>query len=211
MLWSAWYDYVLPRASGLTPEFSDQQLRLAAREFCERTMALTMRGTGTATELAADYPLTFAAGYETVKVRRVWYDGRRLTPVNSEQLSEDNYEDWADTFGTPIRWTHDQSIDRIRLVPRHEGPDKAIAYLASVKPTMSATGLRDDFAARYFETIGEGALWRVLSIPKRPWSDPNQAALCKSRFDAETDAAHAMAARGFADDFLRRGSRSRFM
>jgi hypothetical protein len=211
VLWAGWYDYVLPRASGLTPEFADQQLMLAAREFCERTMALTMRGAATATDTDEDYALTFTGGYETVKVRRVWYDGRKLTPINVEQLSEDNAEDWADEFGTPVRWTHDQSIDRIRLVPRHEGPDKPIAYLASVKPPVTGAGLRDDFAKRYYEAIGDGALWRVLAIPRRPWSDPNQAALCKARFDAEADTAHAMAARGFADDFLRRGSRARFM
>jgi len=211
VLWSGWYDYVLPRASGLTPEFADQNLRLAARDFCERSLAVTLRGTATATDSAEDYAMSFADAYEPVKVRRVWYDGRKVREISSEQLSEDNNEDWTTVTGTPARWTHNGAIDRIRLVPRHEGPDKPIAYLAAVMPPITAQGFLDEFAARYYKAIGDGALELVLMIKDRPWSDPNRAMFHKELFDGAVNSAHAKAARGFAGDFLRHNSRSRFL
>jgi hypothetical protein len=211
MLWSGWYDYVLPRANGLTVEFAEENIRLAAREFCERSKAVVMEGADTATAAETTYPLAVPAGYELVKVRQVWYAGKKLPAANPAQLDQDYGDYWPDLTGVPKHWTHDGEIDTLRLVPRHVGPDQPMKWKVAVKPTLASTGLRDDFAEKFHEAIGEGALSKVLGISRRPWYDPQRGAACTIRFNAEIDRAHAMAARGFAGDFVQRNGRRRFM
>jgi len=211
MLWSGWYDYVLPRASGLTPEFAEQAIRLAAREFCDRTAALTLDGDDTATAAEAVYPIVFTGGYELVKVWQVWYANKKIHAMNPQQLTQEYGEYWPDLAGKPINWTQDGVLNEIRLVPRHTGANLPLKWKAAVKPTLSSTQLRGDFAHRFHEAIGQGALSKVLDIGGRPWSDPGRAVACKIAFETEIDRAHAMAARGFAGTFVQRNGRRRFM
>ena len=210
MLWSGWYDYVLPRASGLTPEFALESIRMAAREFCDRTAALTLDGSATAIAGGTVYPITFA-GYELVKVWQVWYGPKKIHAMNPQQLTQDYGEYWPDLAGNPLCWTQDGVLTDIRLVPKHTGPNLPLKWKAAVKPTLASTGLRDDFANRFHEAIGEGALSKVLGISARPWTDPGRAMACKIAFDSEIARAHAMAARGFAGTFVQRNGRRRFM
>lgn len=211
MLWSGWYDYVLPRATGLTPEFADQMLLTAAREFCDRSAALREDGARTAVANAVSYTVPVAAGLELVKIWHVWYGNRKVPGRNPDQITQDRGTFWPDLLGEPQMWTRLDDLSAIRLVPRNVTAGSAIRFDMAVKPTLAATGLRDDFAFRFYTAIGDGALSNALIISGRPWTDAARSVDHRSRFDAEVARAHALSARGFSDDYVRRNGRRRFL
>lgn len=72
--------------------------------------------------------------------------------------------------------------------------------LASVAPTITATGMDAWVAEQHYEAIIHGAKARLMAIPQKPWTDFNAAAWHTTEFDTAISGANVEAAQGFQSD-----------
>ena len=66
----------------------------------------------------------------------------------------------------------------------------------ALKPTRSSNNINTDFSTDYRDGIIFGALWRLLRIPAKEWSDPRAAADYRNLFDEQVREAEARARSG---------------
>lgn len=193
---------IIPYATGCPIPVAEIAIREAAIEFCELSYA--WRADMTAINVVSgtsSYSLASAlpvAGSEVVQLLVVRYDGVELPPlVNVDVRSE--YPEHPDTVNTSpalyYQFTDPQTID---LVPV---PDTNITggleIFAVLRPARTATGMDQSVLTKWSSVIELGALYRLLSMPEKNWSNPKQADHYGHRFMAQCAAANAQARKGY--------------
>jgi hypothetical protein len=170
----AWKDFlplVLPHAPGCPEPVALGAVRLAAAEFCERTLA--WRSDLDPVSVVAgrnEYSLAAPAGASVAMVLGAALDGTRLTPATEPELAEE-FPFWesleADRPGRFLLPTP----GRIRLVPTptRSWADGLVVSVA-LKPRFSSSQAEDFLYDDHLETLAHGARARLLAMPGRTWS-----------------------------------------
>lgn len=178
--WADFYDYLLPDVPGCPLAMADLQLRQAAREFCETTLAWVEwldDVTTVADVLEYDFDLTPLQ--EVIQLQRATIDDKNL-PVASER-------------DIPPDWRVSASMDRcvftldkkaFYVVPA-QSAGLLVATQCALKPSQTAAGVEDFIHEQYAEVIASGAKARLMLSPKKPYTDGTLAAYHRGVFDSK--------------------------
>lgn len=176
------FQEVAPFAPGAPDPALLKYIRNAAIEFCMRTRLWKYEYTATHTA-GADHAIITPDQSALNDIERIAFDGKVLEPKSTTDL-DIVLDGWRtqDLNGIPSFYTQ-LSQGSIRLVPDADGE---LYFCMTLKPGQTST-LVPDFLIEYRETLGHGALSRLLLIPGQPYSSPEMAMMYKQRFDMQVD------------------------
>jgi hypothetical protein len=211
MLWSAWYDEVLPDCPGVPQTFASNCIRAAAIEFFRESRVWQETSDAiNAVANQADY--SFAkSGVTNVAVvdwLQVWWKGSEIDAYSKTDLIG-QFQNWPTQTGQPEGFT---SIvpDKLTLVGYPTANETgAIKATAILRPGRASTEITDARGEEYFEAIAYGAKNRIQRVPGKSYTDLSAAASNLSRFESEI-ARHNVAS-VFGKNRSRINSRTRFM
>lgn len=181
--WADFYPFVRPHVQGCPNPLLDQQLRLAAREFCEgsrvwKEWSDTVTADGTTNRFEFD----IASGQDLVKVCRCLVNGKDW----SIKASRDLPQDW-ETASTGLFETLVFLNDSEYMLFGAPASGDEIRLEIALEPALDGTGVDDAVHKAWADAIGFGAVARLLATPKKPWSEPGAAPYYRGLF---TDAMH---------------------
>jgi hypothetical protein len=192
-LWTTFYDYLMPLAPGCTQAFADQQLRLAAREWCDKTLCwrLWLDDVTTVTDVN-EYDFGAATGQEVVQLLRATLDAQDLDVLTADSIPAN----WRSDTG----WSDRQGIFTVDAKTFILVPQPAAGLIAqtevALRPTIDATGVEDFIFASYVNEIATGAAARLHAMPKKPYSYPQSTA--RAEFNAAIDKAASDVSHAFS-------------
>lgn len=174
-VWSAFHSLILPETPGCPEVTVNGALAASAAEFCAETHIWreTLDPFNTAPGEAL-YDLDASAVVESVPQLAV--DGRELGHVDVRQLDPTRLTD----TGLPSHfWMQDDTQVRLFPIPDRVYPVQATATL---KPSRAATGVPNWIYETFGDGIVSGALWRLLRIPGKEWTNVDLASAHKALF-----------------------------
>lgn len=189
---------IIPMVPSCPDSLIEQNIRAAAIEFCEKT-GIYQAELDPITTVGGVYEYDLEAPSQTVvhKVMWVTHDGKDLEPI-SPTLLEQRVPKWRDEdcYGKPEYFLkNSQTTFWMVPVPSATMPQSTIIRV-QLKPTHRSTACDDLVMEDYRDSIINGALFRLLRIPGREWTDIPSAQVYGSLFAegivrAERDARHA--------------------
>ena len=198
---ASWYNEVLPSAPGCPQNVALNAIKNSVIEFCMRSRAWKEYPALVSVDGSDSYSIPLSTAYpntSAVRVERAWYDGKELTVITEDQANDRfNSSDWQTKEGIPDSLLQ-LDPENIRLVPSpQDAATDVLKLLVSYKPSRAATDVRDFIWERYLDVITSGALYRLMLIPRKPWSDPSMGMAHKSMYDAGIAKANVEAFKGF--------------
>lgn len=175
--WKDFYDYVLPHVPNCPTAMADMHIRMAAQEFCEKTLAWEVDlDAVTTTATAIEYDLEMDTQQELVQIMKAVVDGKPTTVVSSRNLPAN----WR-TSSFPERQVF--SLDRrtFFVIPQ-QGAGLGVSLTVALKPSNIASGVSDEIYANYVRDIAEGAKSLLMMVPKKPYADVAMGAVYDERF-----------------------------
>ena len=160
---------VLPYVPMCPDSLVEQHLRAATIEFCERSKAyiLDMDPFNTISGVY-EYDFDIPVGTEVHQVLLMTHDGNDMDPISPRSL-ELNYPDWRDKTGQPHVYLQ-KTPTTFWIVPVPSGSKQVIASVA-LKPTRTSNNIDTTISNQYRDAIIYGALYRLLRIPNKEWTD----------------------------------------
>ena len=184
--------------SGCPDLLIENSVRASAIEFCERTGAYQIEMDPITTVANSyEYDLEAPTGTTVHKIMWVTFEGNDLEPVSTTVL-EQRKPKWRETgyTGTPDLYVH-QSTNTVWLVPVPNTTSSGSTIVrAQMKPTHTSTGCDEQIMNEHRDAVVNGALFRLLRMPGRDWSDISGAQIYGGLFgeavvNAERRARHA--------------------
>lgn len=167
-------DSVLVEVPEATEPTIERAIRFSAIEFFQRTRIWRQVLTVARTEGTRSSSVTLTGAgtiYGTEQVRF-----QRPTDSEPQRLDATTPELYCQKLGTPTMFY------RTGLEFTTDGDAAGVLTVdVSVLPDARFTELPDDFLPHY-EVIRSGALSRVLSMPSKPWTDPNAAVIYRAMY-----------------------------
>ena len=196
MQWSEFNPYVIQFVIGCPDPLIEQHARLAAIEFCRRTLCwqqtldpLFTNGTDTLVELEPD------SGVQFVKVKSVSVGGftHPLTDsVNGLAMLRQGSQQ-------PFCFTQDNKTLNIHPLQVAQVP---VVIEAAMSPTLKATSF-DDALGEYLHDIASGAIASLMRVPGQPWTDYNASNIHSVQFASRISTVSAKVSRGFMSQKMR--------
>lgn len=226
MIWADFFPYVLPAVRGCPEPVAEHHIRLAAIDFCRRTLCW---------QQLLD-PIEGEVGQVAFRLTeygdaRITEDGVRRTTEPIEQPAADGVATEFDLIAPPgaevVRLlsvtvngepvTLVEGSRGVQLVRRSSPEDFAftrdrkMVYIhpapplgasieieAALKPTLAAVEFPDDLFDHYAQDIARGAMATLMLLPKQDWTDLGLGAVHQESFDERISTVAAQVARGFA-------------
>jgi hypothetical protein len=177
--WAEFYDYVLPHVPNCPLVMADMHIRMAAQQFCEKTLAWIVDLDPVKTTSAAiEYDIDMTSQQELVQITKATIDGKPVAVGNEANLPAN----WK-TSAYPERQVF--SIDRktFFLIPQ-QSADLDVTLTVALKPSNLATGITNEIYANYVQDIADGAKAMLMMVPKKPYTDVALAAINESKFQS---------------------------
>jgi len=187
---------VLPYVPGCPDTLVENHLRSATIDFAERSKAYVL-DLDPITTVSGVYEYDFdqPSGTEVHQILWMTYDGNDMDPISPRSL-ELNYPDWRDRTSRPhVYLQKTPSTFWVVPVPQTTLTNGLITSVA-LKPTRTTTNIDTTFSNSYRDGIIYGALYRLLRIPGKDWSDPYAANDYLSMFSQEVKQAELKARGG---------------
>ena len=162
---------VLPYVPGCPDTVVENALRSSTIELCEKAAVYT-KELDPITTVAGSYEYEFGQPIGTKVDKILWaiYNGQDLEAISPRGLEAQNPK-WRDNTSTPRHFIQ-QSPDLFWLVPI---PDTTLAggvvMNVSLKPSRTSNNISTQVSDDYRDGIIFGALYRLLRMPARDWSD----------------------------------------
>lgn len=200
---AAFLRFIIPHAPACPDPYAALQARMAAIEFCERTLCwreiVTM-------PISANGDAIVCPDTATIhRIEEATHDGAILTPTQFTAAADDLREDHA--TGAP-RYLTQTGPNTVSVYPWAAGTLRLSLFL---KPRAEQAfdgqdadnPLSDRFnvapaflLSQHAEKIAAGALTRILFTPAQPFTDPQRAQLYSDRFDRACDSQFATSIQG---------------
>lgn len=205
---------VLPEVPGVPEPLAIREIRATFIDFCDRTKIVKVGALGAT--ITADEPLVLipeASGRTIIDVQYVSIDGYDLKKASADYLNQawrdenlgralfsdyhsigynPSWETWQQYKQTRPEVYHlvvDDTGTYFRLVGIPRVGYDTLAYMLRVKPSRTSTGFDTWVFDSYYKAIAYGAVARLLSIPKKEWTDLVSSAMYAARYEtAVTDA-----------------------
>lgn len=171
------YESLLPEIIPMVPSCTDtliqQNIRASVIELCEKSKVYQAE-LDPITTVANLYEYELEPPSSTAVHEILWasYDGIDIEPATTA-LIEQRKPKWRDlsNASTPEYYVRVSST-KFHLVPIPNVTKAGSVILRAVlKPTHRSTSCSDDVMNDYRDTIINGALYRLLRIPGREWTD----------------------------------------
>tara|TARA_B000000475_G_C15923517_1_gene417714 strand:+ start:311 stop:985 length:675 start_codon:yes stop_codon:yes gene_type:complete len=174
---------ILPYVPLCPDSLVEQHIRSATIEFCERSKAyiLDMDPFNT-TAGVYEYDFDIPVATEVHQVLYMTHDGNDMDPISPRSL-ELNYPDWRNRTGNPHVYLQ-KSSSLFWIVPVPSGSKEVIASVA-LKPTRTSNNIDSTISNQYRDAIIYGALYRLLRMPNREWTDIGAAREYLVQFNGE--------------------------
>jgi hypothetical protein len=190
--------FVAPSITACPRDTLLHHIQLAAIEFCAKSLVWTED----LPELLADgysneYVLALDDQVEVGKLLAVTLrDSSTARPEEAEIVTPADGQ-LALLRGSlrVVAWTDERRRVQLSPAPRL---DARIAVRVVLKPALTSFSFPDTVFAHHAEDIAQGAIARLLRMPKCDWTDVLLAGDYEARFRDKWSAAAAMASRGFA-------------
>lgn len=189
---------IIPMVPGCPDTLIENTIRSAVIELCEKTGVYQLElDPVTTVANTFEYDLEPPSGTVVHKILWVVHDGKDLEPI-STSLLEQRLPNWrdSDNAGTPEYFVKQgQSLFWMVPVPQSTKSSSTILRV-ELKPTHRSTTCDDNVMNDYHDTIINGALFRLLRLPSKEWTDYTGAQVYGSLFNeglvaAERRARHA--------------------
>lgn len=189
---------ILPMVDGCPDTLVETTIRSAAIEFCERTGAYQSElDPITTVANIYEYDLEAPTGTTIHKIMWVTFDGKDLEPI-STALLEQRKPKWRESgYGGDPEYYIKQSKSIFWMVPVPSATAASSTIVrAQLKPTHSSNTCDEQIMDEHRDSIVNGALFRLLRMPGKAWSDIQGAQIYASLFEnavveAERRARHA--------------------
>lgn len=153
---------------------ASQGVLWAAIEFCERTRAWSTQLSRTVNAGTQHIALTPDDDGSIVYLDNVRWDGDLLQPVTRQESQDLDYD-------RPFGFYRDNP-ETLSLAPA-AGSQGVLTLTMILAPLRNATAIPRMLYDLYWDAIEANALYRLMKVPSRPWSDPNQAVFYKQEFE----------------------------
>ena len=164
---------ILPMVAGCSDTLILNNIRSAAIEFCEKSGVYQEElDPITTVDGLYQYDLEAPSGARIHKILWVTFEGGDLEPI-STTLLEQRLPKWrtSNQKGKPIYYVKD-SLTTISLVPIPSATVPSSTNVRAIlKPTHTSTACSDQVMSEYRDAIVNGALFRLLRIPSKDWTD----------------------------------------
>jgi hypothetical protein len=191
--WSNFYDLVAPHLPGCPFAAMDDALRRAAIAFCEQSLAWRFDHPAIAIESGmATYPFAPPADSVVHAILHAALNGREIA-------CEDAGWGWGEYSGTDLYGISPcifGGADSFTLMPE-PAANGVLALRVVLKPSPTSAGLGDREFDAYREAIAHGALSRLMSLPKKPYTQLQLASYHQEQFGIKTGAAATNAGRSY--------------
>ena len=185
---------VLPYVPLCPDSLVEQNIRAAAIEFCERSKAYILDLDAFSTIAGVyEYDFDIPTGKEVHQILYMTEDGNDMDPISPRSL-ELNYPDWRDRTGNPHVYLQ-KTPTSFWVVPVPSGTRQVIVSVA-LKPSRTSNNIDTTIANQYRDAIIYGALYRLLRIPSREWTDVGAAREYLAQFNLEIQQAELRARGG---------------
>lgn len=152
------------------------------------------------------YTLELPDHTEIIAIKELIYQNRPLLMKSTHWLN-DEMPDWRTQTGDPQCYIQ-LSDRRVRFVPASdEVKPIAIAGHVILQPTRHAEEFSDDIL-QYDQCLINGALARLLSMGKKPWTNQRRAQVCQLEYVEGVSQAKHMAMRDFSTGYETMARRS---
>jgi hypothetical protein len=177
---------ILPMVPGCPDSLIKNNIRAAVIELCERASVyqaeldpLTTVGN------IYEYDLEAPSGTAVQKILWITHEGKDLEPLTSTLL-EQRIPKWREGNGVPEYYIQQGSaLVWLAPIPTATGVSSTIVR-AVLKPTHTSSACDDGVMNDYRDTIINGALFRLLRIPNKEWTDLQGASVYGSLFNEGT-------------------------
>ena len=164
---------IIPMVPGCPDTLIENNIRAAVIELCEKAAVLQAE-LDPVTTIAGIYEYDLEPPTDTVVHKIMWvvHDGKEIEPI-STNLLEQRKQNWrdADNSGTPEYFVKtSQSLFWMVPVPNETKASSTILRV-QLKPTQTSTTADDELMSEYRDTIVNGALFRLLRLPSKDWTD----------------------------------------
>ncbi len=170
------FPFVRTHVPGAPDLLVEQQIVLAARDFCRRTRMWRETSSFDVTGEAVQEALGVAGESAVFEVEAVWFDNRHLAP--SEYAARPPGEE-------PGPFVVTMQQPNSLLLRANQGGTFRLSYF--LMPAPGATCLPDFLFDQHVEAIASGATARLLAMPGKEWSNPQFAAIYQATFEREAD------------------------
>ena len=164
---------ILPMLDGCPDTLAENAIRSAAIEFCERTGAYQSE-LDPVTTVANIYEYDLEAPSDTVVHKLMWvsFQGKDLEPISSTLL-EQRKPKWRDLSNASVpEYYIQQSKTLFWMVPVPNATSAASTIVrAQLKPSYLSSTCDEQIMDEYRDAVINGALFRLLRMPGKAWSD----------------------------------------
>jgi hypothetical protein len=191
--WSDFYDLVAPHLPGCPVTAMDNALRQGAIAFCEQSLAWRFDHPAIAVEAGVSaYPFAPPDGSTVHDILHAALDGREIAcGDDSRNMAERSRAD--NPPGIPSCIFGGSGF--LTLVPQPSASGILTLSIA-LKPSPTSEGVGDREFDEYREVIVHGALSRLMSSPKKPYTQLQLASYHQEQFRIKTGAAAMREGRG---------------
>ena len=168
----------IPQTPGIIRSVALRELRLACREFFEKSYAWTL----TIQDIVApagDVVIQVTDGdanTEVIGILNISFNGRDIAPVGARptRMGQDPAFQTSDM---PMSYFVTSNPDEFSFFPSLENlngdlPNPTTDVLVALMPSFIATDLPRQVTLKYYDAIVEGYLSRVYLHPNKPYSSP---------------------------------------
>ena len=177
---------ILPMVPGCPDSLIKNNIRAAVIELCERASVFQAElDPLTTVGNIYEYDLEAPSGTAVQKILWITHEGKDLEPLTSTLL-EQRIPKWREGNGVPEYYVQQGSaLVWLAPIPTATGVSSTIVR-AVLKPTHTSSACDDGVMNDYRDTIINGALFRLLRIPNKEWTDLQGASVYGSLFNEGT-------------------------
>lgn len=182
--YSALLPDVLPMCEGVPQVMALHAIRNAAIELCEESLihraVIDMAGADLTSGSLTVIP---GAGMRVVRIMGAMFNGRALIPTNTDELDRALYpSDWRTMQGETTHYVcYAPDVIGVFRLPETTADMRIDAVVA---PSMDSVEYDEAIISRFRQGIADGAIARLMLIPGKPWSNPQQSRLHAQLFSA---------------------------
>lgn len=200
--YSEFLDAVMPDVPGATNTVVEAAIKNTIIAFCEKSLILQRDHDPLSTiQGVKDYDFEPSTSELVVKVMRAWFKSSELVPLAPDDIGRPEiYNDTfagADTTQSDPQYFLQKDERTFTLYPTPSATiGNAITMRVAFKPTRASTTVKDVLYEDYFEVIGHGAKYRLMSSIGKPYYNQAGAAAELAQYTVGVNAATQKAVRG---------------
>lgn len=195
-------DYVMPHVPGAPVNLVTHEIRNSVIDFCRRSHCFQRdHDPVTIVKGLIDYDFEPPTGTLVVKIMRAWVQDREITPVAPDYIKDPEF--YNSSFSgakkneaPPMIYTQKDE----RTVSLYPFPNETIplglTMRVALKPTVTSTTCEDFLLQDYAEPIASGALYRLMTSPGKPYTEPQLAMAHSQMFMSGVNTARQAASHG---------------